>query len=372
MQPAPLGKTHVISAGVDGLDAFFVKDPLLKCRMKRSRLLIIVPATAAANNGNWQTAQRWSRMLRPTFQITLAQGWNGEPFDVMLALHARRSAESIARWPRTQGADAVAPGLGVVLTGTDLYRDIQSDASAQASLAYAQQLVVLQECAPDALPVAVRPKARVIFQSVGLRQTAVKPGQLLRAVMVGHLREEKSPQTLFNAARRLKQHPDIHIDHIGDALDAELGRQAQACAAECPRYRWLGGLAHDVARRRIQRAHVLVHASRMEGGAHVVMEAICSGTPVLASRIPGNVGMLGAGYAGYFEHGNAQELADLLLRLRAEQKTADGLYRLLQAQCAQRAPLFAPAAEKAALTALMRDLLQYKTNPETALPHACA
>ena len=328
--------------------------------MKSARVLLISPASAAANNGNWQTAWRWSRMLRPWFQTTIAQSWNGEPFDVMLALHARRSAASIAAWAQAQGAGADAPGLAVVLTGTDLYRDIQTDTAAQASLGFAQQLVVLQECAPQALPPALRHKARVIFQSSTTRQSAVKPRDQLRAVMVGHLRDEKSPETLFAAARLLQDQPDILIDHIGAALEAELGEQARACAAQCPHYRWLGGLSHEATRRHIQRAHVLIHASRMEGGAHVVMEAVCSGTPVLASRIDGNVGMLGPDYLGYFAHGEAQALADLLLRSRRDLASAtppsDSLYPQLQAQCAQRAPLFAPATEQASLLALVRDL----------------
>ena len=340
--------------------------------MKLPQILIVGPAEAAANNGNWQTAWRWSRLLRPSFQVTIAQAWNGAPFDAMLALHARHSADSIARWAHAQGARTAAPGLGVVLTGTDLYRDIQTDAAAQASLAYAQHLVMLQECAPEALPAAVRAKARVIFQSTTRRQTVVKPQQHLRAVMVGHLRAEKSPHTLFAAARLLKDHPDIFIDHIGDALDPELGRQARACAAECPRYRWLGGLPHEATRRRIQRAQVLVHTSRMEGGAHVLMEAVCSGTPVLASKIPGNVGMLGPGYAGYFDHGDAQGLADLLLRCRTEQTSTPGFYSLLQAQCASRASLFAPAAEQAALVQLVHDLLRHTTTPENLPTYACA
>ena len=206
-------------------------------------------------------------MLRPNFQVTMAQAWSGEPFDVMLALHARHSAESIARWPRVQGANAVAPGLGVVLTGTDLYRDIQTDAQAQASLGFAKQLVVLQECGPDALPAALRAKTRVIFQSTSTRKTLPKLKQHLRALMVGHLRDEKSPQTLF-AAARLLTHSSILIDHIGEPLDAALGDQAHATAAICAHYRWLGGLPHEATRRRIQQAHVLVHASSMEGGAH--------------------------------------------------------------------------------------------------------
>lgn len=325
--------------------------------MKCPRVLIVCPASASASSGNWQTAWRWSRLLRPGFEVSIAPTWNGEPFDVLLALHARRSADSIARWAHARGAGAEAAGLAVVLTGTDLYRDIQTDASAQASLVRAQSLVLLQECAPAALPGALRHKARVIFQSVSARQSALKTPRHLRAVMVGHLRDEKSPQTLWAAARLLQGYPDILIDHIGEALEPELGAQAKACAAECSHYRWLGGLPHEATRRHIQPAHVLVHTSRIEGGAHVVMEAVCSGTPVLASKIDGNVGMLGPDYAGYFEAGDARGLADLLRLCRADLTHATGIYRQLQAQCAQRAPLFAPATEQAALIALVQDLL---------------
>jgi putative glycosyltransferase (TIGR04348 family) len=328
--------------------------------MKQPRVLIISPAVANANNGNWQTARRWSRMLRPAFHVTVAQAWNGEPFDVVLALHARRSADSIAAWAQAQGVTATARGLGVVLTGTDLYRDIQTDAMAQASLRFAKHLVVLQECGPDALPHTLRLKTRVIFQSAGSRKPVQKTRQHLRAVMVGHLRDEKSPQTLFEAARILKDSPDILIDHIGESLDASLGSQARATAAACPGYRWLGGLSHETTRRHIQRAHLLVHPSRMEGGAHVIMEAVCSGTPVLASRIAGNVGMLGEDYPGYFAHGDAQGLADLLVRCREDQTAPDPdtLYAKLEDRCARRVPLFAPETERAALTRLVNDLLK--------------
>lgn len=330
-------------------------------RMTRPRVLIVSPAAASANNGNWHTAWRWSRMLRPRFATTIAQTWQGEPFDVMLALHARRSAESIARWAQAKGAMEDAEGLGVVLTGTDLYRDIQTDAAAQASLRYANQLVVLQECGADALPPALRQKARVIFQSTAAQATLTKPTAPLRVVMVGHLRDEKLPQTLFEAARLLKGHPDIFIDHIGDALDPALGAQARACMLECPNYRWLGGMAHADTLKAIAQAHVLVHTSRMEGGAHVILEAVCSGTPVLASRIPGNVGMLGADYAGYFALGDAAELANLLLRCRASMNDASGLYAQLFRQCTLRAPLFLPATEQAAVVALVQNLLHADT-----------
>lgn len=324
--------------------------------MRKPTVCIVSPALAQANNGNWQTALRWSRLLVPRYATHIVQHWQGEPADVLLALHARRSADSVARWAQVHPGR----GLAVVLTGTDLYGDLTQDAAAQASMRMAQRLVLLQERGPDALLQALREKARVIFQSSTARQTLPKTQGLLRAVMVGHLREEKSPETLFAAVRLLSRQANIRIDHIGAALDPALGQQALQTQADCPRYRWLGGLSHAATRQRIQRAHVLVHASRVEGGAHVIMEAVCSGTPVLASRIAGNVGMLGADYAGYFEHGNAQALADLLLRCRAVQQQtrpeADNLLLQISRQCTARAALFDPRAEQAALLALMEEL----------------
>jgi putative glycosyltransferase (TIGR04348 family) len=243
----------------------------------------------------------------------------------------------------------------VVLTGTDLYRDIAVDASAQRSLHLAQKLVVLQEAAPATLAPELRAKCRVIYQSTTPRKALSKPTQRLRAVMVGHLRAEKSPETLFAAARLLADRTDIHIDHIGDALDPELAAAAQTTMRAAPNYRWLGGLPHEETRRRIQRAHLLIQCSRMEGGAHVIMEAAACGTTVLASRVDGNVGMLGEDYAGYFPWGDAAALAALILRCR--NADSDPLLATLQRQCAKRAPLFAPEAERAALHSLVRELL---------------
>ena len=271
----------------------------------KQQVVIISPALADANNGNWQTARRWQQLLQPRYQVRIASHWPDGPeaaADVtMLALHARKSAATIAAWSRMRSEQALPPALAVVLTGTDLYRDIHSDEAAKSALHVAQCLVVLQELGAEALPPALRKKARVIFQSTSARQTLPKTSRHLRALMVGHLREEKSPQTLFNAAQLLAPHRTICIDHIGTALDASLGEQAQTTADQCPNYRWLGALPHAQTRRRIQQAHVLVHTSAMEGGAHVLMEAVRSGTPVLASRVAGNVGMLGADYLGYFD-----------------------------------------------------------------------
>jgi putative glycosyltransferase (TIGR04348 family) len=269
---------------------------------------------------------------------------------LMIALHARRSAPSIAAW---RAAHPQRPLL-VVLTGTDLYRDIDQDADAQRSLALADALVVLNALGAQRLPSALRAKCHVLLQSCSQRRTLPKTGRHLRALMVGHLRDEKDPRTYFAAARRLVARGDILLDHIGAALDPALGAEAAALAASQPTYRWLGALPHGQVRARIQAAHVLVHPSRMEGGAHVVIEALRSGTPVIASQIDGNLGLLGSDYTGTFPPGDDAALAALLQRARDD---ADML-AALQDQCAARAPLFAPDAEAATLRHLVAQLLR--------------
>ncbi len=323
--------------------------------MNRVQVVIISPALADANNGNWQTARRWRHLLSIRHSARITRDWpdaEAAGDQVMLALHARRSAPAIAAWAAQHGGERLA----VVLTGTDLYRDIATDAAAQHSLAVARTLVLLNELGPRALPGAMRAKARVILPSTTARAPLVKTARHLRALMVGHLRAEKDPLTLMAAARALRGAPRILIDHAGAALDPALGRAARATARDCPAYRWLGALPHEATRRRVQRAHVLVHASRMEGGAHVVMEAVCSGTPVLASRIDGNVGMLGADYAGYFEPGDPRALAALLLEAWHTRQSPRGLLPRLAAQCARRAPLFAPEIERRSLLDLVASL----------------
>ncbi|RZT98114.1 selenoneine biosynthesis selenosugar synthase SenB [Rivibacter subsaxonicus] len=318
--------------------------------MARAQILIVSPALAEANNGNWQTASRWARMLSIHHDVRLAQQWQGEPADALIALHARKSAASVARWRDEAGSRP----LVLVLTGTDLYGDIATDAAAQRSLQLADRLVVLQPLGVNALPPALRHKAVVCVQSTPARRTLPRTGRHLRAIAIGHLRAEKAPQTLFAAARRLTAREDIFIDHIGAALDPALGAAAAALAREQPRYRWLGAQPHGATRARLQRAHLLVHPSALEGGAHVVIEAVTSGTPVLASRIDGNVGLLGVDYGGYFEPGDDAALAALLCQCRDDPLKLDAL----RLQCARRAPLFEPARERATLLALIKDLLE--------------
>ena len=310
---------------------------------------IVSPALAAANNGNWHTARRWQAFLSPIASVEISLTWPNRPADALIALHARRSAESIRafheRYPNR--------GLGLVLTGTDVYRDIAKDASAANSLELASHLVVLQDEALNELSPAQRQRARVIVQSAASRIVARKTIGTIDIVAVGHLRDEKDPATMMRAVQGLPPDSPIRFIHIGSPLDETLAAQAEQTALLCAQYQWLGGLTHLDTRRWIARARALVHASKMEGGANVVIEAIRSGVPVLASAIPGNIGLLGRDYEGYFPVGDAAALTTLMTKFVNEPPFAQ---RLTQ-QCLALTHRYAPAVERAAVRQLLADLL---------------
>lgn len=316
--------------------------------MAQADVVIVSPALRRENNGNWQTANRWAHYLREDYGVDVMREWEaqGKLPRLLIALHARRSAASLAAYAAYGGPSAL------VLTGTDIYRDIATDASARRSLELATRLVVLQEAALNRLPETMRGKAEVIYQSApALAPYHPSPARRHYDVtMVGHLRPEKDPLT-FIAASQLSAQPLARFVHIGGALDPELGAAATGAASR--RYHWLGSLPHGDVRQRIKRSHVLALTSRMEGGANVIIEAVTCGVPVLASDIDGNRGMLGEQYEGYFPPGDAAALARLVDRSIAD----PAWYAHLKAQCAARAPLFAPAAERAAVRALAARLL---------------
>ena len=333
-----------------------LKSEGLSAQSAKPTVVIVSPALASANNGNWQTAKRYRQLLKSHYRVRLVGEWDGtQSGDVLIALHARRSFASIAAWHAVHGAQ----GLVVVLTGTDLYRDIQHDSQAQQSLDFANRLVVLQSMGLDELPAPFKAKTSVLLQSTTPRVTLPKTRRCTRVVMVGHLREEKSPRTLFAAAALLAHQSDIHIKHIGAEHDQALASMAHQTAALCPHYQFTGALSHPETRRQIQRAHVLVHTSVMEGGAHVIMESVCSGVPVIASRIPGNMGMLGEDYAGLFPVGDAKALADMLIRFRHDSEFTE----LLKKQCGLRAPLFSAEHERKGLLTIVQSVISSRHLP---------
>src|SRR6266513_2571313 len=204
------------------------------------RIALVTPAGARARNGNRHTALRWAAFLRAAgHRVALSTEWSGSEADLLLALHARRSYES---------------------------------------LALADRLITLQPMAAAELAAPLRRKVRVVVQSSAttLRQDPV--AKQFRVCVIGHLRAEKDPLRIVAALSYLD---DIQVIHLGAALDESLGRQALAAMQRDSRYRWLGGVPPARALAWLASSHAMVISSRMEGGANVVCEALRVGVPVL-------------------------------------------------------------------------------------------
>jgi len=331
---------------------------------------IITPAPPRSRYGNRVTALRWARLLKNLgHRVTVAQDYEGEGYDLLVALHARRSFSSISRFHREHAETPII----VALTGTDLYHDLNRSRQAQQSLEIASRIVVLQPKGVDELPAHLRDKVRVIYQSVAAMPQAansrrrIKSDQAVSAsdlspsrrtfdvCVIGHLRPVKDPFRAALAARLLPSSSKIRILHVGGAMSDEMAAHARDEMEINPRYRWLGEQSPQHTRRILMQSHLCVLSSRLEGGANVLSEAIVASVPIIASRISGTVGILGADYPGYFGIGKTRELRQLLIRAEAD----PAFLGLLKSEGKRLRKLFEPAREQKAWADMLRELADW-------------
>jgi putative glycosyltransferase (TIGR04348 family) len=303
---------------------------------------------------------RWARILRQLgHRVHIAHRYDGAAADLMIALHAWRSADSIRTF-RERYPDRP---LIVGLSGTDIYGYIDRDrAPVLRSLACADRLVALQELARRRVPARFRDKLRIVYQSAlpVRRGRADRTGSFDVAV-IGHLREVKDPFRAAQAARRLPASSRIRIVHLGAAETPAWAAAAKAEMAINPRYVWRGDRPRADVRRLLGRARAMVLSSLSEGGANVISEAVAAGVPILATRIDGSLGLLGRGYPGYYPVGDTEALARLLIRI----ETDPAFLKRLKRAIARRAPLFRPAREKAEWKSLIEEVMPQSLRAET-------
>jgi glycosyltransferase involved in cell wall biosynthesis len=355
------------------------------------KIIMVTPAPPGSRKGNRVTALRWAKLLRELgHRVLIRQQYQGEPADLLIALHARRSFAAVEAFRRAQ------PGRPIVLalTGTDLYKAIHKDPFAQRALDLASRLVVLQPLAIKELPLHLRARARVIYQScqapawstrrprIEDRGSRIKNGGLkisrrtgsfadpqfsildrrpFDVCVLGHLRPVKDPFRTARAARLLPASSRIRVLHAGAALSREMEHQARSEERINSRYHWLGDLPRWKALRLLARSRLMVLSSRMEGGANTISEAIAVGTPILASHIPGSVGLLGDYYPGYFPVGDTAALAVLLSRA----ETDKAFYRELKGWCRSLQLIVRPRRERASWRSLLYELEKISRLPKS-------
>ena len=315
------------------------------------KIILITPAKKQSKTGNRVTANRWERLLRELgHRVTVQSDWDGTPGDMMVAIHAWRSASSIARYRQH------FPGrpLVVALSGTDIYRFRHSHPEETlSSMEMADALVCLHDLVYRAIPDAHRNKLHVIHQSAAPLKRARSPSvRTFDVCVVGHLREEKDPFRTAYAVRILQEECRLRVIHLGKAHNDEWAAQARAEMEINPRYHWRGEVGAWQVRKEFLKTHALVHSSIMEGGANVISEAVVADVPVIASDIDGNVGLLGEDYPGYYRVTDTKALCALLQRAETDQE----FLQHLREHGSKRKHLFTPERESRHWQALLDSL----------------
>ena len=309
---------------------------------------LICPVPRGSRHGNMTSALRWSRILKALgHRVVIEETYTGASCDLLLALHAWRSADSISFFTQLH------PDLPIVLalTGTDIYQDIHEQSEAKRSLELATRMMMLQPLGMEQLPPHVRDKARTIFQSARQTPGGHQPsGRTFNVSVIGHLRPVKDPMRTALAVRLVPESSQLQVLHVGGAMNAELEATALDETANNSRYRWLGEMPRWKARRVMARSQAMVLTSLAEGGANVVSEALADSIPVIASRIAGSVGILGEDYPGYYEVEDEHDLARVLARLENE----PAFLQKLKQWCTDLSTLVSPATEQS----LWNDLIQ--------------
>ncbi|HET9030399.1 MAG TPA: selenoneine biosynthesis selenosugar synthase SenB [Candidatus Aquilonibacter sp.] len=319
------------------------------------RVAIVSPSAPTRRTGNVHTARRYAGFLRDAgYRVRLLATWQGEAADVLVALHARKSADSILAFARAHPGRPIV----VVLTGTDVYRDLARSKRALRALEVATAIVTLQPDALAFIPKRLRNKATPIEQSAVSPWQWKPPGRAQFCVL-GHLRYEKDPLRAGLALAKIPRALGVRVVQAGAALDERFLTRANRLSERDARYRYLGEVTQRRAMRMLAASSALVLSSRMEGGANVLSEAIAAGTPVIASRISGNSGILGSDYPAYFPPGDTAACAALMRRCAQDAR----FLRSLHSRVRRLAPLVRPQRERDLLLTVVKRVLGAVTRP---------
>lgn len=315
------------------------------------KIVLITPQGPTSRTGNRVAASRWARLLRRLgHRVRVATDYDGGMADLMVAIHAWRSAAAIDRFK------ACHPDRPVILqlSGTDIYDYIKSDPDPTLrAMDHADRLIALNELAWRVVPKRLRARLSVILQSAEPLRYPRRPDRRRVVIsVIGHLRDVKDPLRAAEAARLLPHDSCVTVEQVGSAYTKEWAARARAEMRSNARYTWRGDVPAASVRRLLARSHAMVISSKSEGGANVISEAAVAGVPILASRMDGNVGLLGAGYPGYFPVGDSRALARLMRRIECERTFVVELTRAV----ARRAQLFDETREIAAWRRVLHEV----------------
>jgi len=230
-------------------------------------------------------------------------------------LHARKSHVAI-KAVKEQHPDA---RVILYLTGTDLYRDmVEGCGQCTESLELADAVVVSQEASLNSIPQTYQEKAVVVYNSISLPEQKVsRRREKDLFVVASHMRAVKQPFMVVDALAGIDD--AVRVKLMGAEIDEGSTIKAREKMLEDERFEYLGTQDYADTIAWMSRSVATINTSLAEGGANSVGESIVLGVPVLASRIEGNIGMLGEDYAGYFSADSATELGELMHRVCSDE-----------------------------------------------------
>jgi putative glycosyltransferase (TIGR04348 family) len=314
------------------------------------KIIIQTPAPLNSRSGNRITAERWQQILRDLgHDVDITSSYAGLPADVLIAIHAWRSADAVALFrDRYPGKPII-----VCLSGTDIYAyQISHPEPTLATMSAATVLVGLHDLVAKSIPPQFATKLATIYQSAPSVPSLAPADDAFEICVIGHLRMEKNPFETALAARLQPAASRLKITHVGRAMDESWANQAKAEMAQNSRYHWLGDVSREEVGLLLATTRLMVLSSVMEGGANVIGEALAAHVPVIASDIDGSIGLLGADYPGLYPVSNPRALADLLQRAENDPE----FLATLKARCIDRAALFTREREQASWQQLIAQL----------------
>ncbi len=312
------------------------------------KIILITPATKQSKAGNRTTAVRWASLLREIgHRVVIQSDWDGSPADMMVAIHAWRSASSIERFNQKYSENP----LLVLLSGTDIYSYQHSHPKETLnSMAKADALLCLHDLVHEAIPQEFIKKLHVIHQSaLPLKRQRSPSKRTFDVCVLGHLREVKDSLRCAYAVRNIPKESRIRVIHLGKAHNDEWENAARVEMENNNRYLWRGEVDAWRVRQEFVKTHLMVLSSIVEGGANVISEAIVAGVPIIASKIDGNVGLLGKDYPGYYPPKDTEALTSMLLQAETDQS----FMQTLKDHGAKRKHLFRREREREAWKVLL-------------------
>ena len=276
--------------------------------------------------GNYVTAKRYAYLLQNLGHRVLTLSVFEEKVSVegvtcAFVLHAEKGFHVI----KELTAESIPVVL--VLTGTDLYRDIISTKKSKRdnclrSIQLASAIIVLHENAvSDLLKVVSVPRERifVVLQSVvdfKKKRFFFKNKNEYKILLLSNIRKEKGVIVAVSGFLDFKKNIDTRskftLDHIGGILDQSYFRKITNLLEDVKSVSFLGSIEKEKLQTILANYDLLLHTSLIEGGSLVIQEAQNAGLPIIASDISCHTSLLGSDYVGLHTAGSPKDVSEKL------------------------------------------------------------